>query len=57
MSKKPKAPKMPKKPKATASLETMKNYLKRVSEIKREFSKKMSEYTKAKKLHSKIKNL
>jgi hypothetical protein len=57
MSKKPKSPKMPKKPRATASLETMKNYLKRVSEIKREYSKKMSEYTKAKKLHSKIKNL
>jgi hypothetical protein len=57
MSKKPKAPKMPKKPKATASLETMKNYLKRVSDIKREYSKKLTEYTKAKKLHAKIKNL
>lgn len=57
MSKKPKAPKMPKKPKATASLETMKNYLKRVNEITREHKKKLSEYTKAKKLHAKIKNL
>ena len=55
--KKPKKLKLPRKPSRKASLESLKNYLKKVSEIHRENKKRESEYKKFEKLHSKIKGM
>jgi len=55
--KRPKKIRLPKKPTSRASLETLKNYLKKVSEINRENKKRESEYKKFQKLHAKIKGM
>lgn len=47
--KKPKKLKLPKKPKAKASVTTLENYLKKVSEIKKMNDKRLAEFEKAKK--------
>ena len=52
--KKPKKLKIPRKPKKSASLETLKNYLKKVKEIERENKRRESEYKKFNNLYSKI---
>ena len=46
--------KMPKKPKSTASLDTLKAYDKKCSEIAKENSKRKTEEVQRKKLYSKI---
>lgn len=46
--------KLPKKPKASASVKTMENYLKRVSEVQKENRRRESENKKADTLRKKI---
>jgi hypothetical protein len=53
--KRPKKLKLPKKPSKKASLETLKNYHKKVTEITRENKRRESEYKKFEKLYNKIK--
>lgn len=52
--KKPKKLKLPRKPKKSASLETLKNYTKKVKEIERENKRRENEYKKFNNLYSKI---
>lgn len=46
---KPTKPKMPKKPKASASNQTIKNYLKKVEEKEKAYKKALSDYEREKK--------
>jgi len=55
--KKPKKLKLPKKPSKKASLETLKNYLKKVADVHRENKKRENAYKQFEKLHSKIKGM